>query len=246
MIRLARRFGIVTPYTSFLVTEDETQVAQPVIQGRAGGRDLNLDTPVTTTASTSAPTRRPARPAQEPAAPEAADGFGAFDTLAGGGVSANRAAPMAQSAPGATARHHGGPMPVAAAPPAPPPMAAPRPAAAAATGEAGRRLASNLRALREAERANNGAGNTRFASGRSFTLQGGVWREQGNEAAGARVLRVPFMSRAWFAVVRQRPALREALSLGERVRLRLDERRVIEVTSGGADLTDAEVEAFLR
>jgi hypothetical protein len=102
-----------------------------------------------------------------------------------------------------------------------------------------------LRDLREAERVTPSTGGARFVAGRSFVLAQGVWQEDGLTVGTARVLRVRAMSRGYFALLRLRPALREALALGS-VRMRLDNDRVIEVSDAAPDTAESAVEAFLR
>lgn len=70
---------------------------------------------------------------------------------------------------------------------------------------------------------------TRFASGRSFSLRGGIWTEAGLPARSPD-RRIVAWSTDYFNLLRDHPELREALALGERVRLRLG-GEVIEVTA---------------
>jgi Ca-activated chloride channel family protein len=238
VIQLARRFGIVTPYTSYLIT-DEMPAARPVEfdeSVRRGG-----PSPVTVSNAQlgrNAPSGG-AAPAEEPApraeAAPARDAFRAFQSLGGGAA----ARPM-RSVPGVMATPAS---PASMAPP--PPPAAPAAAPVDATGEAGRRISMVLRDLREAERVNPSASGARFVAGRSFVLAQGVWQEDGLTVGTARVLRVRPMSRGYFALLRLRPALREALALGS-VRMRLDGDRVIEVSDAAPDTAESAVEAFLR
>jgi len=265
VIALARRFGIVTPYTSYLVTEPGAVPARPLeipvdeeasVQ-HAPTRGSTQNRPVVATAAPRPEaTRRPAPPA-EPSAD-----FGAFQSIAGaapsgrsglrsggggtgasamplGGLAAPAARPM-RPAEG----HYPAPTTVAPAMPAaaPPPPPLPQPDA---TGEAGRRVASSLRDLREAERVTAGAGGTRYVLGRAFVQRGGVWQED-NLPAAARTLRVRPMSRAYFALLRARPAVRELLSLGQRVRFRLDDGHVVDVSPEAPDTPEADVATFLR
>jgi Ca-activated chloride channel family protein len=238
VIQLARRFGIVTPYTSYLIT-DEMPAAQPVEfdeSARRGGP------PRVTVSNAQMGRNAPsggAVPAEEPApraeAAPARDAFRAFQSLGGGAA----ARPM-RSVPGVMATPAS---PASMAPP--PPPAAPAAAPVDATGEAGRRISMVLRDLREAERVNPSASGARFVAGRSFVLAQGVWQEDGLTVGTARVLRVRPMSRGYFALLRLRPALREALALGS-VRMRLDGDRVIEVSDAAPDTAESAVEAFLR
>lgn len=276
VIQLARRFGIVTPYTSYLVTEDQNQVAQPVdldeeterrdvpMSRRGGGmpvagfrrpmpttpgsvarpraeqaapRDRGVDDLMGRLATNRTTTASPAPPEAPVAAPAAspAPDFSAFQSLGGAGTGASRGpAPTAPSP-----MPHGSMTPAAAAQPAPM-----RPSVDA-TGEAGRRVASTLRSMREAQTANTGAGNTRFIAGRSLVLRDGIWTEEGITGS-PRELHVRALSRSYFTLLRLRPELRELLSIGRELRFRLDAGRVIVVGASQPDTADSEIEAFLR
>jgi Ca-activated chloride channel family protein len=258
VVQLARRFGIVTPYTSYLVTE--TPVAPRPMDDRANRPTTPLPMAVPGTvavAPSGAPALDPsAGPRREGgmrdrgAAPEAAPrpsrapsaggaDFRAFGRLGGTGSGAAVAPsapaqppprPMAQNAPGT-------PTPTVLAPPAAP--------APDATGEEGRRLSTSLRTLREAERVDTLAGDTRYVAGRALVQRGASWQEEGLTAVG-RVLQVRSLGRGYFALLRARPELRELLALGQRVRFRLDGGRIIDVAPDHTDVSDTDVEAFLR
>ncbi|NQW62038.1 MAG: VWA domain-containing protein [Deltaproteobacteria bacterium] len=104
-------------------------------------------------------------------------------------------------------------------------------AAAAPAAEVGRQavedsLARNRsRSSLRAESSNS----SRFASGRSFSRHGEVWVEAGlgNRSPDRRIVA---WSHAYFELLRSHPELREALALGEQVRLRLG-NEVIEVSA---------------
>jgi Ca-activated chloride channel family protein len=241
VIQLARRFGIVTPYTSYLVTEEsrpapeanapmEVPMAQTVQTGSNRGHHGNTDD---LRNSVARPSASPA-PSRAPAAER--DDYRAFQSLNGAGPG------RAGAASGGFAR----PATVTASPSAPVAAAMPAPAPPVdATGEAGRRVANRLRDLREAEQVDVGAGGARFVAGHSLVLRGGTWTEE-NLPPAARVLRVRAMSRSWFTLLRLRPALRDVLSVGHAMRFRLDTGRVIDVSDAGPDTADAEIESFLR
>jgi len=244
VVQLARRFGIVTPYTSYLVTEEsapapeqpvmDMPMSQTIQTGRRHGsvNDLvNNAAPRPTAAASPAPSRAPS---------SERDDFRAFQSLngaaPGGRVSGGSGSSAGLARPAITA----------ATPSAAPVMqSAPPPPSVDATGEAGRRVANRLRDLREAEQVDVGAGGARFVAGHSLVLRGGTWTED-NLPTGARVLRVRAMARSWFTLLRLRPALREVLSVGHSLRFRLDNGRIIEVSDAAPDTADSEIEAFLR
>lgn len=239
VIALARRFGIVTPYTSYLITDEPAQPRPVTLESAQLQGNRRVPGVATSGASTRADDGRFAAPAEEPAASPDRDAFRAFQSLNG----AAPARPAATTPPAPPPPPRNGPMGGSFAPPAV--QAAPQPAPVDATGEAGRRIATTLRSMREAERVTANAGGARFVAGRSFVLTNGVWQEDGLSVGTSRVLRVRAMSRGYFALLRLRPQLREALALGA-VRLRLDAGRVIEVTDAAPDAPESEVEGFLR
>lgn len=251
VIQLARRFGIVTPYTSYLVTEG-APVEQPVALdeerdgvGPVGGfRRPPMRMPVDAPIGQGAPRPRrapsgnfagappPAEPAAAaPATTRSADDFGAFQSLGGGAATGMNRGPV----------HGGAPTP-SATPAAPPVVARP---SVDATGEAGRRIASTLRTMREAQQADTGAGNSRYVAGRVLVLRANVWTEEGITGS-PRELRIRALSRSYFTLLRLRPELRELLGVGRELRFRLDAQRVIVVGAAQPDTADSEIESFVR
>lgn len=237
VIQLARRFGIVTPYTSYLVTEESRPAPEAPVSVTSSNLQIGRQPGNTDALLMRAdPSPRAAMPVTASPAPSrpSADDFRAFQSL--GGATHHSGGGSAGFAPPATIAV--APTTPSAMPPAPAPSVD-------ATGEAGRRVANRLRDLREAEQVDVGTGGTRFVAGHSLVLRDGTWSED-NLPAGARVLRVRAMARSWFTLLRLRPALREVLSVGHALRFRLDSGRVIEVGDGAPDTADAEIEAFLR
>lgn len=240
VVALARTFGIVTPYTSYLVVEDAaippgvvTQAPPPAVHApapdattydfqddlvdgqlvRPDGERLMVRGGAAPRVQAAPPTTAaPPEPAPSPSPPaQAAQDFAGFESAV---------APSTGSRSGAA--------------PAP-----------GATGESGRRLAHRLRAMREAERADVAPSASRFVDGRAFHLVSGMWIDA-RYRREMRTLRVRTASPAYFALLRARPALRRALALGERVTVTIDDRRAILIEpSAPADVTEAQVRAFL-
>ncbi|RMG11342.1 MAG: hypothetical protein D6729_18140 [Deltaproteobacteria bacterium] len=95
--------------------------------------------------------------------------------------------------------------------------------------------------------AKSGAGagrGVRTAGAATFTWKDGAWTDT-RIRPGMKTLKVKYLSDAYFALLRLRPRLKEALALGERVRVLAAEGRVIEVAPDGISEA-AKVEAFLR
>lgn len=218
VVQLARAFGIVTPYTSYLVVEDEAVPPGPMPEARSRG-------PVTIDA------RPPMEPAPEAEAARDFEGFestvASRDDAVGGGFAA-------ESVGGALGRPRARPVQPAAAPPA------------GASGERGRAVARRLRAMREAEQAHQVATRrTRFVQGRAFHEVRGTWVDS-RYRRGMRMLRVRYGSRAYFALLRARPNLRSVLAIGERVTVALDGRRAVSIEPDGpGGVSEPELRRFL-
>lgn len=224
VIALGTKFGIVTPYTSYLVLEpgmarpndtlaDPRRFDGPV--GRSGG--AMPDAPMAAA---------PAAPAAEPAWTEDAKDMGGLGTrgfgAGGGGL--------------------GGKGDVAGAP-----ATAARPAKSAprldeASGESGIAVSKKLKSMREEEKASDAR--TTIVGSRTFVERGGVWRDTG--AVGAKRLVVKYLSEGYFALLAAKPELKGAFALGERVVVGLPGGRVIEVTPDAGNAGKAEVAAFLK
>ena len=90
------------------------------------------------------------------------------------------------------------------------------------------------------QRDGTAAGEVRQAANRTFVLRDGLWSD-GIDREGARVVRVQPYSPAYFALIDGLPELREAFSLGDRVRI-AGRQVVLEVAADGAEhLTDVEL-----
>ena len=91
------------------------------------------------------------------------------------------------------------------------------------------------------------AATSRYVSGRQFKLSQGVWTDAGllrGDKTAAWTLKVQPYSPAWFAVLRAVPSLKDALSLGDRVRV-AGKSVVLEVaTDGVTSLDNATVTRF--
>ena len=81
------------------------------------------------------------------------------------------------------------------------------------------------------------------ASGRMFELEKGVWTDKTIEKR-KRVVKVKFLSEAYFKVLELRPDLKEALSLGEAIEVRLDKETIlrIEADKGQDSLGESDIQ----
>lgn len=216
VVSLARRYGIVTPYTSYLVVPDGVSqeqsrrvqpfVAQPPPFQQVRPTDAG---PHSRSSANATPTTTPA----------ADDSFRAFAPAA---PARGRAAGESL---GALASGQGGGY------------------AAGSTGDAGRRLSATLRDMRESGQS-AGQSQSRVLLGRAFVQLDGGWIDS-NYHAGMQELHVRYGTTGYFALLRMRPELRQALALGTRVVVAIDATRAIVIDPGAAEITEADVTRFL-
>ncbi|MDF1564756.1 MAG: VIT domain-containing protein [Deltaproteobacteria bacterium] len=200
--RLGKKFGIVTPYTSYLVVED---------------------TPMPTPGPRPFPDRPPRRD---------------FEGRASGG-----AAPAAAPPPEAFAADE-----------AMAPRRAEREKKAKAlsgssfstrTGADAIATSGAIKALKEEATLGDAGGTTvRRASGRTFVWKDGAWTDS-DWKSGAKILKVAYLSDAYFELLKSQPSLKKALTLGERVRIMIDGKRGVEIAEAG-EKDAAKVKAFLK
>ncbi len=226
VVALGKKFGIVTPYTSYLVLEDHAQPPRPD----------SFEDPVSRRRGPGMPSAPPPPVAAAPAESAEAAGSWLGD--------ADDEAPMAGASGfgtggGGYKRDGGGRAEPKAASPAKP---APAPRLDTATGKGGVAISKKLKSMKEEEKADDDR--SRVASGRTFVQSGGRWRDT-TVSASAKVLVVRYLSDAHLALAK-RADLREAIALGERVVIGLPGGKAIEVAPDRGVSTVAELEAFMR
>ncbi|MDI7269949.1 MAG: hypothetical protein QME96_18310, partial [Myxococcota bacterium] len=118
--------------------------------------------------------------------------------------------------------------------------------APATMGESGRRMSEQIRDMRERERAETGS-TSRFVAGRLFLWRGGAWVEDGAAGAG-RTIEIKYMSAAWFDLISLRPDLRQVLSLGENVTVKVGDGRtvVVRAAAGRETIERDELRRFVE
>lgn len=257
VVSLAQRFGIVTPYTSYLVVDEAElppEAAAPLADARrraaeqqrqqGGGQtvysfeddDVEGELVRPDGEMLSLRRQRARRERARPRRRSRSSGGG------GGGGNAPSAAPAMEE----------------------PPMAMPEPepeeaatedfrgfrssaggaAPSGGDGESGRRVARRLREMREAQRAQP-ASVQRFVAGRTFRHVGGMWVGARYRRA-MRTLRLRPGSTAWISLLRERPDLRPILALGDRVAFALDGGHAVVVDPGAPEgVSEAQVASFL-
>ncbi|MCC6875874.1 MAG: VWA domain-containing protein [Sandaracinaceae bacterium] len=232
VVQLAQRFGIVTPYTSYLVVEDPSIL--PPVLARAPSPAPRLPEP-----EESPPSAGSGGGGGAQTEMDAARDFHSFEQAIMPAPAPDRAPPPRANSGGGGGG--GGPAATSVRPPAPR-LALPAPAGG--QGEEGRRLARRLREMREAERSSSVPSATRFVAGRAFRSVQGAWVD-GRYRREMSILRIRTNGDAYFQLLRDRPELRAALALGERVVVTLDERRALVVDPDAPEPSADSVRAFL-
>lgn len=201
IVMLGKKYGIVTPYTSYLVVED---TPLPVANNRPRPPPPN-------------------RPWREEEArqdvPWSARGLGS-----GGGGLGPRGQPAPASPPAAdrdfddvfAGRSKSEAKPKAGAPAE---LASPEPSKAleSVDGTTGIAVAKKVRSMKDAVVAEKESEPVRVASGRTFLFRLGGWIDSEAVNGTAKQLKVKYLSDAYFAILKARPELKAALALGSRV-----------------------------
>ncbi len=238
VVQLAQRFGIVTPYTSYLVVEDGSvppEVAIPLADARRAGQQTTYrfdDDLVSGDV---------VRPDGEALAVRGGRSTGGGGGGGGGGGHAPASAAPEPVAPsvseeGQAARDFEGFSGAVGGERAAAPTGA--------TGASGRRVALRLRQMREAERPPEETAQ-RYVAGRPFRRLTGMWVDA-RYRREMHTLRVRPGSVAWISLLRERPDLRPLLALGDRVAFAIDEGRAIVVDPSAPEgVSEAQVASFL-
>ncbi len=201
VIRLARQYGLVTPYTSFLAVDDSELQNNPPPPPRRDRWEEDRRV------------NRPGRP------------IDALQGGKGGAAGGGRRQPAAQNAP------WGGEAPAEAeAAPAPVVIRERALNDAkklkADTGKDAVETSLATKNLQEAKTEGDAAASgTRHVDGRLFVRRGGVWSQDGLDPAKAT--RIKYLSKAWFALAAAHPELKATLALGDKVLLQVGKRTVL-------------------
>jgi len=233
VIQLAKKHGIVTPYTSYLVQEDRPIVAmgQPAMTtprsgggfqpGTASGGDVWRQRGDLGAARGSAMSR----------APGATEEALATDMATGGKAAAKApesAAYMYYGAPGAPAL----------------------------TGQAGVEYSRQLSELKAASTvAGSGAtvvSDQKTVAGRTFNLVNGVWTEvrdkKADEAAGKKftTVKVKYLSDAYFDLIKLRSDLKSVFALGERVEFTINDYHIVVGPDGEEKISQSQLDGLKK
>lgn len=232
--QLATRFGIVTPYTSYLVLEPNAASPAPVVSGDR----MRIDAPP--------PSPRRGAPADVPAAASAADeggpgGGGFFDGLFGGGKG-HAGRPSADPSVGSSS------------------PAKPRATSKSIeamkddakkklrvdSGEGAVAAAKEIGSLKGADVVDKSRvlTTTLRALGRDFVLKDGFFVDATIGAKDTALLQVRAFSPAYFEVLKLRPDLKDALMLADQVKVLVKPGKVLVVSAAGPEKAD--VASFLK
>jgi Ca-activated chloride channel homolog len=233
VIRLAKEFGIVTPYTSYLVVEDVAPVAtnnpQPMPITPSVPRWSNEES-LSQGGSFSADTEA----TKDRGGIFRRDGDGLF-----GGKKGKKVSPSAPSAQ---------PKPIDAKSPSKsmdPGMAMPTPDYNASTGASGIAASKENKNRKEAEKGEQN-GYSNFVDGRNFLWNGSGWVESNFEAAMKTIAIAP-MSEAYFLLLKLKPELAKVLSMGNEVTIVISKDKSIIITANGkTSMTEKDLSAFLK
>lgn len=216
VIALSKRYGIVTPYTSYLVTEDTPQMVAAEPRPRP------------------APPRRPLLMEERMQGPGKGDGAprggSAYPVTAAPPASApamdydrraERAKVMAKSSASSVRAESG--------------------TEAVQMADAVKDLKE---AEAPRDEADDAAG-IRYVEGRTFRFQGGGWVDAGFSSS-MKTLHIKYMGSAYFALVQRSAKLKRILALGERVTVVVGNNLALVVSPDGRDqVPDAELNPFV-
>jgi Ca-activated chloride channel family protein len=190
---LGKQFGIVTPYTAYLIKEEERELGRV-----APPRRPNDDRPVQPAPGFWLQERRDAR--TKAAAPMGGD-------LGGGRGGGGHSGPAAQASPKVSVE-----------------AMADEGAFHSVSGKGSVGTSAALGALKKAEKMSDADASSvvtvQTVGERSFELRNGQWRDRAAEGSRETV-RVKYLSPLYFALIARCADLREALSLGDQVRVGL-------------------------
>lgn len=225
VVKLAKRYGVATPYTSFLVTEDEPvpQAGQPVVmkdegrlrehmrrtdfngpQGMATAKKLAAESPSMSLRARHGGSRSSAA---MPAASALAPG----------------SPPSSYSGPSGLSGNAGGSQ-----------MSLESSSGSAAVDTA--KAISSMKLKSDVTEESPDA-EAKQTGGKLFRLANGVWTDSELQSSEQPALRIKYLSDAYFQALKLNPKLKDIFSLGERVRVKLP-NGIVEVGPDGKDKLD--------
>ena len=226
IVALGKKYGIVTPYTSYLVVED---TPMPVAQNRPqppprpepwafrGGEEKSAMAPKGSAAGFSS-------------------GLGGLGTSGGGRANApapTTAAPSAESDDFDSAFGSPGRGPA-------------KDEMKKSDGREGIAMSQAVRKMKEQTEGERVSEPVRSASGRTFVYRNGGWIDTEAQSGTGKQLKVKYLSDAYFALLKARPDLKAALALSDRLVIVVGkDKSIIIEPSAGETKADA-VTTFLK
>ncbi|MBW1810213.1 MAG: VWA domain-containing protein [Deltaproteobacteria bacterium] len=221
VIRLSKRYGIVTPYTSYLVTEDTPQVA--LRQPRPDRRRPPMKMPAPTTT----------RPGWGQIGNRGVGGSGGSDgspseATVASGKSGGRSKLKAMSRVQVFAEKKAEAMDLE-------------------SGEQAVRMADAVKDLKQANEPRDEADDAsgmRYVSGRPFSYKGGAWTDL-RYKSGMKVLKIKYMSSAYFRLIAKSSFLKQVFTLGQRVIVVVGKNKAVEIHPDGKEtINDKQAREF--
>jgi len=224
VIRLSKRFGIMTPYTSFLVVDDSAVAAAPPMDAPAitipraatGGTRTSMDFEDSVAGAGDDRDGDVGRWfAPEPEEAES------MRELAPASPSAGRGRP-ARKAAEEYSRYDG---------------------FADSSGEAAVHTSEAIDELKQSVTVESDA-LSRIVRDKLFHYRGGAWVDE-NYTSGMQTLSIRYLSESYFALLRLRPELRSYASLGDTVTIVVGGNKAVVITPTGAEPSESEIRSFL-
>ncbi|MCC6334645.1 MAG: VWA domain-containing protein [Myxococcales bacterium] len=219
IVSLGKKYGIVTPYTSYLVVED---------------------TPMPVARNQPPPPPRPWDRPMEEARREAPKGAGGSFLESRPGSSASAPAPTAAAEPEAddfaSGFGRGGFAQSGAA----------KKSLEASGGKDAIAASKAVRKMKDEEVAGRVNEPVRTASGRTFIYRDGGWIDSEAQGGTAKQLKVKYLSDAYFALLKARPDLKAALALSDRLVIVVAKGKSVIIDPAGGETKPDAVAAFLK
>lgn len=220
IVTLGKKYGIVTPYTSYLVVED---TPMPVARNQP-----------TTTMPPPAPWQRRGREEEKAAPKGSAGGFFGGSGIGGGGrASATPSAPAPEPAADESydRAFKSGPAKSEAMP---------------KDDKAGIAVSKALKKMKESNEGARVDEPVRTASGRTFIFRNGGWIDSDALGGTAKQLKVKYLSDAYFALLKARPELKAALALSDRLVIVIGKDKSVVIDPAAGETKPDAVTTFLK
>ncbi len=220
IVTLGKKYGIVTPYTSYLVVED---TPMPVARNQP-----------TTTMPPPAPWQTRGREEEKAAPKGSAGGFFGGSGLGGGGrAAATPSAPAPEPAADESydRAFKSGPAKSEAMP---------------KDDKAGIAVSKALKKMKESNEGARVDEPVRTASGRTFIFRNGGWIDSDALGGTAKQLKVKYLSDAYFALLKARPELKAALALSDRLVIVIGKDKSVVIDPAAGETKPDAVTSFLK